>query len=209
MARSRDRAVKTAEQAESGDLGPEPHAAVATPLSPRREWRSTRKHCGIPQPFLSVGQCELPSVGGCKEPEAGRLSLPILRQQKQEEEALVQLPDDNVLSHYHVDGLHSIPGLFRNLPLGTEESVSSLIRSSMVFSARGQTNSTVRRGTSKIAGETKQAASLSRPGPVGLSQRLPFLLCVGPAVCMLDHKPARTWKIRNQDCPCGLNVKIN
>ena len=35
MARSRDQAVKTAEQAESGDLGPEPHAAVATPLSPQ------------------------------------------------------------------------------------------------------------------------------------------------------------------------------
>ena len=74
---------------------------------------------------------------------------------------------------------------------------------------RGQTNSTVRKGTSKIAGETKQTASLSRPGPVGLSQSLPFLLYAGPSVCMLDHKPARTWKIRNQDCPCGLNVKIN
>lgn len=94
MARSGDWAVKTAEQAESGDFGPEPHAAVATPLSPKREWRSTRKHCGIPQPFLSVGQCELPRVGGCKEPEAGRLSLPILRQQNQEEEAVVQLPND-------------------------------------------------------------------------------------------------------------------
>lgn len=109
----------------------------------------------------------------------------------------------------HLDGPHSISGLFKNLPLGTEESALSLVRSSMVFSARGQTNSTVRKGTSKIAGETKQTAPLSRPGPVGLSQSLPFLLYEGPSVCMLDHKPARTWKIRNQDCPCGLNVKIN
>lgn len=86
-----------------------------------------------------------------KKPEAGHLGRahsPMLSKQNQEVEAHIQIPDYKCpFTGTHLDTPHSILGLFKNLPLGIEGSAPFLlvIRPSVVFSTRGQTNHILRK----------------------------------------------------------------
>lgn len=134
---------KTAEASLERRKGPEPHGQRPPPSDPQEEAEASSEAPQNPWP-LSVKNAGKKSEAG----SLGRARSPMLSKQNQEVEAHIQVPDYKCpLTGTHLDSPHSILGLFKNLPLGIEESASLLlvVRPSTVFSIRGQTNHRVRK----------------------------------------------------------------